>query len=286
MVKLLRESAPAKINLFLRVTGRRGNGYHELDSVFLPVSIHDRLDIELRPAPSASVHLRCDSDAIPTNEGNLAFRAAREFLTEFSIQAEVRIDLHKEIPAGAGLGGGSSDAGAVLRMMATLCGVNLSAASLTAVAMRLGADVAFFLDPAPSRVRGIGERSEALGRIQKPFLLIVVPPFEVSTALVFRDLRPEHWSGPAPDRDILAIVQGRIEREHLVNDLEQVAIAKWPEIEEVKRMLEGAGARAAAMSGSGGSVFGIFNSSGEASRAGCEIARRAPQVRTFTASVL
>ena len=285
MVKLLRGSAPAKINLFLRVTGRRCDGYHELDSVFVPISIYDRLDIELRPARLAAVQLCCDSDAIPADERNLAFRSAREFLTEFGIRAEVLINLHKEIPAAAGLGGGSSDAGAVLRMMAELCGIPQSAPLLT-VAMRLGADVPFFLNPTPSRVRGIGERSEALGRIEKPFLLIAVPPVEVPTALVFRNLRPEHWSGPASDHDILAIIQGCIGREHLVNDLEQVAIAKWPEIGEVKKLLEAVGARAAAMTGSGGGVFGIFDSSGEASHACQEIGRRAPQVRTFTASVL
>jgi len=170
-------------------------------------------------------------------------------------------------------------------MMAELCRIPRAAPLLT-VAMRLGADVPFFLNPTPSRVRGIGERSEVLGRIEKLFLLIAVPPVEVPTALVFRDLRPEHWSGPAPDHDMLAIIQGHIEREHLVNDLEQVAIAKWPEIGEVKKLLEAVGARVAAMTGSGGGVFGIFDSHGEASRACQEIGRRAPQVRTFTASVL
>jgi 4-diphosphocytidyl-2-C-methyl-D-erythritol kinase len=285
MVKLLREWAPAKINLFLRVTGRRGDGYHELDSVFVPVSIYDRLDIELRPARIAAVELCCDSNAIPADEHNLAFRSAREFLNEFSIRAEVLINLHKEIPVGAGLGGGSSDAGAVLRIMAELCGIP-QVTPLMKVAMRLGADVPFFLNPTPSRVRGIGERSEALGRIEKPFLLIAVPPVEVPTALVFRDLRPEHWSGPAPDRDILAIIEGRIGRKQLVNDLEQVAMAKWPEIGEVKKLLEAAGARAVAMTGSGGGVFGIFDSSIEASGACQEIGWRAPEVRTFTASAL
>ncbi len=285
MVKLLRELAPAKINLFLRVTGRRSDGYHELDSVFVPVSIYDRLDVGLRTGHSPSVQLWCDSDAVPADERNLAFMAAREFLTEFGILAEVLINLHKGIPAGAGLGGGSSDAAAVLRMMAALCGVGRSA-PLARVALRLGADVPFFLNPSPSRVRGIGERIEALGRIEKPFLLIAVPPVEVPTAVVFRDLRPEHWSGPAPDSDIVAIIQGRIAREHLVNDLEQVASAKWPEIGELKKLLETAGARAAGMTGSGGGVFGIFDSGDNAVRACQEVARRASGVRAFTASVL
>lgn len=285
MVKLLRESAPAKINLFLRVTGRRSDGYHELDSVFVPISTCDRVDIELRPAPSPSVQLFCDSDAVPADERNLAFRAARAFLTEFGLKAEVLINLHKEIPVGAGLGGGSSDAGAVLRMMAVLCEVDQPEALLR-VAIGLGADVPFFLNPAPSRVRGIGERREPLGRIEMPFLLIAVPPVEVPTALVFRGLRPHHWSGPAPDSDVLAIIRGCARREHLVNDLEQVAIAQWPEIGELKRLLEVLGAHAAAMTGSGSGVFGIFGSSETASDACREIVRRLPQVRAFAASVL
>jgi 4-diphosphocytidyl-2-C-methyl-D-erythritol kinase len=285
MVKLLRESAPAKINLFLRVTGRRSDGYHELDSVFVPVSIYDRLDIELRPSRSASVQLSCDSDTVPADERNLAYRAAREFITEFEVQAEVLIKLHKEIPAGAGLGGGSSDAGTVLRMMAALCGVNQWAPIVT-VATRLGADVPFFLDPAPARVRGIGELCEPLGRIEESFLLIAVPPVEVPTALVFRDLRPEHWSGPAPDSDVLAIVQGRVAPKQLVNDLEQVAFARWPEIGDLKKLLEALGARAAAMTGSGSGVFGIFDSSDAASGACRVILRHAPKVRAFTVSVV
>ncbi len=285
MVKLLQESAPAKINLFLRVTGRRGDGYHELDSVFAPVSICDRLRIELRPACAASTVLRCDSDAIPSDERNLALRAAREFMTEFGINARVSLDLHKEIPVGAGLGGGSSDAGTVLRMMAALCAVHQSA-RLATVALRLGADVPFFLDPSPSRVGGIGERIVPLGPLAKPFLLIAIPPVEVSTASVFRDLRPEQWSGPASESDVLAIIRGRIFREHLVNDLEHVATAKWPEIGELKKLIEAAGARAAAMTGSGGGVFGIFDSSEAALRACEEVRRGAPQARVLTASVL
>lgn len=285
MVKLLSEWAPAKINLFLRITGRRPNGYHELDSIFIPVSLHDRIDIELRPANSAAVQLFCDSDAIPGGEHNLAFIAAREFLNEFGLHAEVLIRLYKQIPAAAGLGGGSSDAGAVLRMMVELCRTGQPDSLLT-LATRLGADVPFFLNPAPSRVRGIGEICEPLGRIELAFLLIAVPPIEVATAAVFHALRPENWSGPAPDRDVQEIVGGRIGAHQIVNDLEQVAVAKWPQIGELKGWLQELGARAAGMTGSGGAVFGIFDSHEHASAAGRQIARRAPRVKLFNAAAL
>ncbi len=284
MVKLMCEPAPAKINLFLRVTGRRPDGYHELDSIFVPVSICDDVAIEVRPARMASVQLLCDSPAIPVDHRNLACRAAHAFLTEFAIQADVLIRLRKQIPAGAGLGGGSSDAGAVLRMMARIYGAG--EAALQPIALRLGADVPFFLNPVPSRVRGIGEWMEPLDRMAKLPLLIAVPPIEVPTALVFADLQPEHWTGPESDSDLLAFVEGRIGPEHLVNDLEQVAIAKWPQIGELKKLLQMLGARAAAMTGSGGGVFAIFDSTAQAADAHHQIERRAPQVKAFTASML
>src|ERR1700732_4035054 len=120
MVKLFSAFAPAKINLFLRVTGRRADGYHELDSIFIPISISDRVTIEIRPAAVSTVSLRCDLPSLGDPESNLATRAARAYLDEFGISAQVMIDLRKVIPVGAGLGGGSSDAGTVLRMMASM----------------------------------------------------------------------------------------------------------------------------------------------------------------------
>src|SRR5579862_474257 len=120
MVKLLAERAFAKINLFLRITGRRADGYHELDSIFVPISLSDRVTIEVRPAPSSIVTLSCNVASLEDPQTNLATRAARDFMREFGISAQVTIDLAKSIPAGAGLGGGSSDAGTVLRMLSSM----------------------------------------------------------------------------------------------------------------------------------------------------------------------
>ena len=165
MVKLLAEPAPAKINLFLRVVGRRADGYHELDSVFVPVSLCDQVRVEIRVEPRSAagttIAMHCDRDDLPAGEKNLAWRAADTFLGEFGAEIhrprEVAIDLRKEIPIGAGLGGGSSDAGAVLRMMAALCRVD-DLSRLARVALALGADVPFFLDPHVAHVGGVGER--------------------------------------------------------------------------------------------------------------------------------
>ena len=117
MVKIVEERACAKINLFLRVTGRRADGYHQLDSVFLPISLADEIRLEVRTAEETSITLNCDAPALRSSQNNLATRAARAFMSEFDLAAEIQIDLTKKIPIAAGLGGGSSDAGAVLRML-------------------------------------------------------------------------------------------------------------------------------------------------------------------------
>ena len=289
MLKILEERACAKINLFLRVTGRRANGYHELDSVFLPVSLADEIRLEISSAEETSIALNCDVSAIASSQNNLATRAARAFMSEFSLAAEVRIDLRKRIPVGAGLGGGSSDAGAVLRMLASAAEIDDpdDRARIHKVALSLGADVPFFLDPRPSRVSGIGEVIAPMSAVPRIPLVIVVPPFEVSTAAIFKVLDPENWSGVAPDSDIAAILRGEISPEIVVNDLAAAAIAQFPEIGRLKGLLEESGERTAQMSGSGGAVFGVFGSIEEAQEGAAKIARRAPfatVIATMTSS--
>ncbi len=280
MVKLLAETAPAKINLFLRVIGRRSDGYHEMDSIFVPISLADRVRIEVRPSQSPAVSLRCAVASIADSKTNLATRAARAFMHEFGVTGEVQIDLDKAIPMGAGLGGGSSDAGAVLRMMAALFGVD-ARGRMEAVAVSLGADVPFFLDPRPSRVGGIGEIIAPLQGFPTLYLVIAVPPVEVPTGPIFKALKPAQWSGPAPEDDFRAILAGRISASSLVNDLAPVAIERYPEIGQLKAILEESGARAAAMTGSGGAVFGVFESAKAAVEGAESMRSRAPAARVF-----
>ena len=303
MVKLLAEPAPAKINLFLRVVGRRADGYHELDSVFVPVSLCDRVRVEIRVEPRSAddttIALRCDRDEIPTGEKNLAWRAADAFLGEFGVEIHrprhVAIDLRKEIPAGAGLGGGSSDAGAVLRMMAALCRVE-DVSRLARVALALGADVPFFLSPHVAHVGGVGERIAPLEIVasgerapsrQAPlWMVIAAPPVEVSTAEVFRALSPEQWSGAAPAEHLRAIAAGAITPAMLQNDLAAVAMARYPEIAELRSALIAAGAEGASMSGSGGAVFGIFTGAEAAAQAASAMRRNLPQARYYVVNSL
>jgi len=285
MVKLLGTLAPAKINLFLRVTGRRPNGYHELDSVFVPVALSDRVGVAMRPSRTSAVTLRCDSPGLGPDEQNLAVRAARAFMAEFGISAEVIIDLRKMIPAGAGLGGGSSDAGAVLRLMAQLCRV-VDPSRLAAVAVGLGADVPFFLAPVPSRVRGIGERIAQLRAFAQLAVVIAVPPFTVPTAVVFKRVTPADWSGPATDETVAALAAGSVTPDLLVNDLTRAAGAEWPLIAELRDSLVACGATGAAMSGSGGAVFGVFPTSLASEAAAAEMRRRYPEARVFATATV
>ncbi|MFZ1888160.1 MAG: 4-(cytidine 5'-diphospho)-2-C-methyl-D-erythritol kinase [Candidatus Binataceae bacterium] len=275
MVKILAERAPAKINLCLRVTGRRANGYHELDSIFIPIDWSDLVRIEIRPASELRVDLHCNRPELSDSGLNLAARAATAFGHEYDLSAHIMIDLEKHLPAGAGLGGGSSDAGAVLRMLAAMCTVAVDA-RLASVAVSIGADVPYFLSPCPARVRGIGERIEPLPALAPIHLVLAVPSIEVPTARVFRALAPEDWSGEIPGADLEAILRGRISRSVTVNDLAKPAAAMYPRIAELKAIVEARGAIAAAMSGSGGSVFGLFAGPAAAHDAAKLIASDAP----------
>lgn len=288
MVTELTGRACAKINLFLRVTGRRADGYHELDSVFLPISLADEIRLEIRAAEERSVTVKCNIAELGRGQQNIAARAARSFMSEFDLIGEVLIDLEKRIPVGAGLGGGSSDAATVLCMMAAAAQLtdDDSASRLRRIALSLGADVPFFLDPRPSHVTGIGERIAPLEGVPSIPIVIAVPPFEVSTAAIFRELQPDGWSGAAPDAHIEAVARGEISPELLVNDLAAIAIAQFPEIRRLKGLLEDSGARAAQMSGSGGAVFGVFDSTPAAESAAARIRKRAPFATVIAATTL
>ena len=156
----MRVLAPAKLNLGLRIVGRRPDGYHELESVFAPIDLADELAIEIeehsRGPAEVELELAGADPEVPGGASNLAARAAREFLAAAGLRARVRIALAKRIPAAAGLGGGSSDAGAVLRALAGRWPAALRRDALAALALGLGADVPFFLDPRTALVGGIG----------------------------------------------------------------------------------------------------------------------------------
>jgi 4-diphosphocytidyl-2-C-methyl-D-erythritol kinase len=260
--------APAKLNLGLRVVGRRADGFHEIESVFVPIDLSDTLEIETAPAAAAEVSLALDAEVggVPDGAQNLAAQAAVAFLERARLAAAVRIRLRKRIPAAAGLGGGSSDAGAVLAHLARCFPAALDAARLADLALRLGADVPYFLDPRPALVRGVGERIEPLAGLPPLPLLLVRPELPLPTREVFRAfdaLRPA-WTGPGGDvRPPLSLWADAAARSAalaglLENDLEPAAVRLCPPVARLRERLRRLGALGVGMSGSGPTVFGIF----------------------------
>ena len=287
--------AQAKLNLGLRIVGRREDGYHLLESVFVPLDLADDLALQLRPARRARVEfrLRGGPSDLEADASNLAARAAAAFLAEAKLTAEVQIELTKRIPVGAGMGGGSSDAGTVLRALAAAHPGAVSANRLARVAASLGADVPYFLDPRPAWVRGIGDVIEPIAGFPALSALVATPRPPLATAAVFRawdgrprvdaadsaSLTPAEPGRSMPPPSALANGIGdRNDRQTwiwwrglLVNDLEAVAAGLHSSVARLRTEIERSGARAVGMSGSGPTVFGLFGDAEEARAAAARI---------------
>lgn len=259
--------APAKINLRLRVVGKRKDGYHLLDTIMAPVSLYDEVEIRRLSASGKSmrgkglhIELTCNDPSVPSGEKNLAYRAAYSFLQEYGLDERIRIRLRKRIPVGAGLGGGSSDAAATLIGLNRLFKLNLSNKKLRNLALGLGSDVPFFITPGPKRARGIGERLTPLKQFPRYWLVILYPGFAVSTAWVYGNYRAT-LTKPSANISIPSSLRSfRKIAALMTNDLESVTLRRYPVIGLLKRELARAGAVGVLMSGSGSSVFGVFDS--------------------------
>ena len=264
--------APAKLNLRLKVTGRRQDGYHELVSIMVPVGLYDRLD--LRMTSDNRINIRCRGLSVPSDEENLVYRAARAFFSKAGTLHGLSLILTKNIPVSAGLGGGSSDAACVLKSLNREYDFPLSGKEMAELALGLGADVPFFLAERPCIARGIGEILEPIENWPEFWYVIVMPPLQVSTAWVYGHLNLSPASSELEltneaDRDIVHYLNKKpllIDR-ILANDLERVTVERFPVIRRIKGLLKEAGAEGALMSGSGPSVFGVFTSRDKALQA-------------------
>jgi 4-diphosphocytidyl-2-C-methyl-D-erythritol kinase len=267
-------TSPAKINIGLRLLNRRPDGYHELESFFHTLAWGD--EIELEPASAISLETEIAPDAphpelfgdIPTGEENLAWRAAAEALGAAGREG-ISIRLRKRIPPGAGLGGGSSNAAAVMQGIFRLYGTEPDRSAVIAMAAGIGADVPFFLTGGCALVEGIGEQITPAGSLSDTSCLLILHPFAVSTARAYRMANytltrdPEYGHYLNSHGDLGPILS----RVALYNDLQNAVVKAHPEIAASVAALEHAGAYHASMTGSGSAVYGLFDSEEESHRA-------------------
>jgi 4-diphosphocytidyl-2-C-methyl-D-erythritol kinase len=255
-VPRLRVQAFAKINLSLRINGIRPDGYHDLTTTYQTIGLHDTLTL----APSrGAFELRCADPSCPTDSSNLVWRAAEEVWRAAGRRGApggVRVRLYKRIPQQAGLGGGSSDAAAALRGLAGFWRLRMSRARLARIAASLGADVPFFLRGGTAVGRGRGDQVRPLADRPPLWVVLLIPGFGVSTRDAYG-----WWDQDAVGPE----VRRSPSRREGANDLERPVAARRPEISRLVQGLAGAGARHAAMSGSGSTVFGLF-ATGRAAR--------------------
>jgi 4-diphosphocytidyl-2-C-methyl-D-erythritol kinase len=251
------------------VVGRRADGYHELDTIFQTVSLHDT--IRISATENSEIAFSCDDRSLPADAHNLVVRAATAVRDYVDTRKGARIRLEKRIPTHAGLGGGSSDAAATLVGLTRLWELSTTREDLNELAARLGADVPFFLYGGTARGTGVGDRIEPREDAPEMFLLIVKPNANVGTADAYKAL-DEHTLTSSNSKTILSRsgAEGFFDNQYfasLQNDFEPVVFALQPEIERAKVALVSAGARAALLGGSGSAVFGIFDSENAQRRA-------------------
>ncbi|MBI5588343.1 MAG: 4-(cytidine 5'-diphospho)-2-C-methyl-D-erythritol kinase [Deltaproteobacteria bacterium] len=257
--------SPAKVNLFLKVLSKRPDGYHEIRSLMQPVSLYDEVTIEV--VQGDGIFVSSDHAGVPGGRDNLAYRAAERLLDAVGVKRKVSISIGKKIPVGAGLGGGSSDAATVLMGLNSLLGCQIDDKRLMGLGAGIGSDVPFFILKGPALASG---RGEILKRVKLPRYnyVLVNPGFHVSTAWAYNNLDLTKKT----EDNILIYSEEHLDsdrniRDFLYNDLEAVTAVRYPEITAIKRALVEEGAQGSLMSGSGPTVFGVFQDAGNAEAA-------------------
>ncbi len=260
--------ALAKINLGLDVTGKRADGYHEVRMVMQTIHLYDRLYIRKTREPG--IKIRTNLPFLPVNESNLVYRAADLLMKEFEIREGVSVELSKRIPVAAGMAGGSTDGAATLYGMNQMFELGLNRRELMERGLKLGADVPYCLMRGTALAEGIGEVLTPLSPMIKCPVLIAKPPVSVSTKLVYSGLKLDRDTVHPNIDELLKDIRFRNMKgicRHMGNVLESVTVPLYPVITEIKERMRAKGARAALMSGSGPTVFGLFEDEGTARRA-------------------
>jgi len=272
------KQSPAKINLVLRVLRKREDGYHDLATLMQRISIYDEMSFS--PAEQG-ITIRCPGSAIPEDEENIVYRAAHALFEEISYSGGVEIIIHKKIPVAAGLGGGSSNAATTLVTLNEMLGGGLVQETLMRIGAGIGADVPFFIFEKSAWAFGIGDRLEEAHHVPPMWFVLVNPGFEVSTKKVYENLKLGLTKGG---------IQYTIPRLHKVpevieklsNDLEKVTLELHPVLLEIKELVMRAGAMGSLMSGSGPTIFGIYEDEKSAREAG-DVLRQADIGSVLTA---
>ncbi len=250
--------AHAKLNLGLQVMRRRPDGYHDINTVFVRIPLADEIEI----LPSAGISCQTRPDLGIPQESNLAYRAAELLRERFNIDSGASISIIKNIPHGGGLGGGSSDAASVLLALNEMWGIGAPAEELRAIGLQLGSDVPFFLSEGAAVACGRGEVLDYFQFALPYSVLLVFPDIHVSTAWAYQSLAQEGFGRPEIDFKkclIGPVASSDMLKDCLVNDFELPVFAKHPEIGMIKKKLYEAGAVFALMSGSGSTVFALFD---------------------------
>ena len=269
MAKSLLVHAHAKVNLYLNVTGKRPDGYHDIETVFHSIQLHD--DVVLRPLAKPEISIQCSHPSVPCDARNLGYRAARLLMNYTGNICGLEISINKRIPVAAGLAGGSANAAAVLWGMNQLFDFGLTQTELMCLGLQLGADVPFCLLGGAAIGRGIGEILAPLPPLEETYLLLANPGFEVRTNWVFQHLHFALTNKSLDDIILLGCLKDGKRRgvaENMYNCLEVPVFLKFPDVEALKRELAGCrGSYGALMSGSGATVFSIMRDAVSARRA-------------------
>jgi len=265
----LRVQAYAKINLYLDVVGKRPDGYHEIETIFHSIGLHD--DIYLRKRADRQIIVHCEHPHVPRDPRNLAYRAAKLLLDDMPDLSGVEITILKRIPVAAGLGGGSADAAAVLCGMNALFDLGLTQTDLMKLGVQLGADVPFCILGGAALGRGIGEILTPLPPMEEAAILLANPGFEISTAWVYQQI---NLSLTPPKKNVTILTRCLQNGEffnimrHLYNGLEVPVLSKYPAVAEIKAQLNRYPSSCGVlMSGSGGTVFAFMQNRAQANRA-------------------
>jgi 4-diphosphocytidyl-2-C-methyl-D-erythritol kinase len=250
--------APAKINLSLKILGRRNDGFHELDTLIAPISLSDEIRIDKE---RHGITFRCDDPSVPQGDDNLAVRAAKAFFETTRIEPAISIELKKKIPHGAGLGGGSSDAASVLLALNELFDAKLSREALAEMAEPIGSDVPFFLFQSAASCKGRGEMVTPVKLKRQFSFLLLKPAFAVSTAWAY-----SRWQHSREIPGIRYVAQ-EFADQNFVNDLERPVFEKFVFLAQLKMwLLRQSKVGAALMSGSGSTMFAVIRENAEADR--------------------